>query len=426
MSVIAASPPRFDAPHPAALVTTGATQVRPRGIRVLLLVSSLERGGAERQVVQLANHLPAAGFDVHVCSLSPEVPLATELLDRSRLHIVEKHWRFDAGVVPQVVTLMRRLQAQVVHGFLFDAELAARLAARAGGAAVVVASERNTDYRRPLLHALALRLTRSRADVMIANSWAGKRFNMRDLGLPADGIRVVHNGIDVGQFRPRERMRVRRELGIAPDQPVIGMVASFKRQKNHGLFFRVARRLLARFPDARFLCVGEPLRDNLQGAGDYHAEMRSLVRELGLLGLVLFLGQRADMPDVYSACDATVLTSTREGTPNVLLESLGCGVPVVATNVADNAYVVPEGRAGYIVPLGDEPLLAERVAVLLADAQLRAEMGRYGRQWVEREFSIAALVRKTARVYVECLRRKGVAPPAVHAGGNGETRADES
>jgi glycosyltransferase involved in cell wall biosynthesis len=114
------------------------------------------------------------------------------------------------------------------------------------------------------------------------------------------------------------------------------------------------------------------------------------------------------MPEVYNACDVTVLTSSREGTPNVLLESMACGVPVVATDVADNAHLVPDGRVGFIVPLGDTAALADRVCRLLEDAPRRREMGEAARAWVQREFSSAALARKTEAVYEDQLRRKGV------------------
>ncbi len=394
-------------PGPGPWASGLARRVRSGGapIRVLLVISSLERGGAERQVVHLANALPTEGFEVDVCSLSPVVPLAGDLHEPDRLHILEKRRRFDVTVVSRAAALMRRLRVQIVHGFLFDAELVSRLAARAVKVPVVIASERNTDYRRPLMHAAALRLTRHCADLMIANSSAGARFNMRDLGLPAERIRVVHNGVDVMHFRPVDGMEVRWELNIPPGMPVIGMVASFKRQKNHAMFFRMARRLLERFPRARFLCIGEPLRDNQQGAADYHAEMRALVRELGLQQRVSMLGQRADMAAVYSACDVTVLTSTREGTPNVLLESMACGVPVVATDVADNRYVVPED-VGFVVPPRDDVTMAACVGRVLRDASLRRQMGERGRQWVQQEFSIAALARKTGGVYREWLRRK--------------------
>jgi glycosyltransferase involved in cell wall biosynthesis len=152
------------------------------------------------------------------------------------------------------------------------------------------------------------------------------------------------------------------------------------------------------------MCVGEPLRDNQQGAGDYHAEMRDLVRSLQLEERLRFAGNQEDMPAAYSACHVTVLTSSREGTPNVLLESMACEVPVVATNIADNSVVVPDNEAGFIVPLGQPDQVADRISRLLRDEARRTMMGRAARSWVTREFSTMMLARRTEDVYTQALR----------------------
>ncbi len=390
----------------------GAAQATPS--RIMLLISSLEHGGAERQVTQLANHVDEKRFDLTVCSLSNHVPLAKELRDwERRLVIVPRRGRFNAGVVWRVARVMKQRQIDLVHCFLFDAEMIGRLAARIAGVCAVVASERNADYQRPRLHSWCLRLTRSWFDVMIANSEAGKRFNMRTQDLPAERIHVIRNGVDIHRFHPVGRMRLRALMGIPFDAPVVGMIANFKPQKRYEDFFRVAATVLRRFPRAFFVVVGEPLRDNLQGAEDYHAEIRKLVRSLGIEPRCRFLSQRNDMPDVYGLCDVTVLTSSREGTPNVLLESMACGVPVVATDVADNAYLVPGGDVGCIVNVGDVQETAERVCHLLGDPRKRRDRGKAAREWVVREFSSAALARKTEKVYTDLLeskRRRGEKP----------------
>jgi len=379
----------------------------------MLLVSSLEHGGAERQVVEFCRHVDRRRFEPVVCSLSHLVPLANRLPDPSRdLLIVPKRWKYDVTVVGRVAGWMRRMRIDLVHAFLFDAEMTARLAARLAGVPVVLASERNSDYRRPLLDTICQRLTRPLYDAMVANSAAGRRFNVRTLGLRADRIHVVHNGVDTDMFRPARSDELRHEWKVSASDAVVGMVASFKLQKNHGLYFRMAGRLLAAFPRTRFLCVGEPLRDNFQGAADYHAEVRGLLRGLGIEDRFMFLGRRDDMPAVYSACDVTVLTSTREGTPNVLLESMACGVPVVATAVADNAIVVPHGRGGYVVPAGDLDALVAQVGELIASPERARQMGRAAREWVSERFSSRACAEKMSDIYRRWVERKTGRCPA--------------
>src|ERR1700743_246047 len=151
---------------------------------VCLLISSLEFGGAERQVVEVVRSFDREVVNPFVCSLSSEVPLARFLPGkRDELSIIEKRGRFDFTTVFRVARLLRKHKVDVVHAFLLDAEIVGRLAAPLAGVSVVIASERNTDYVRSRLHTIALKATQPLFDVMVSNSMAGKRFNMRTLGL---------------------------------------------------------------------------------------------------------------------------------------------------------------------------------------------------------------------------------------------------
>lgn len=376
-------------------------------MRIVLVISNLEYGGAQRQVVELANNMDASRFDVHVCSLSSYVPLADRLRHRDRrLHIIAKKWKFDITVVPRLVRLLRRLRADVVHGYLFDAEIAARLAARLAGAKASIASERNTNYRLKPRQLITYRLTRSCVDLIIANSNAGAAFNSRMLGHKPSQYRVIHNGVDTQRFAPRDGGAIRRELGLAEDERVIGMFASYKPQKNHPMLFAAARCLLDRLPRARLLLVGDQLYEGLRSSDEYKRRIGRLADELGIRERCLFLGNRRDVQRLYCACDVTALPSLHEGTPNVALEAMACGVPVVATDVSDNAYVIPDGRGGFVVPLNDYIAMARRLYLLLTDERQRHQMGWQAREWVRREFSTKRLAMKTADAYAAVLAAK--------------------
>lgn len=380
-----------------------------RGFRakVLLLISNLEYGGAQRQVVELANRLNAEGTETFVCTLSDHVPLACKLDNQSRvLHVIQKRCKFDISVVGRLRRLVEGLNVDIIHAFLLDAEIAGRLAGRRLHGVAMMGSERNADHEYKWRHTAALRLTARWFDAIIANSNAGRRFQIRTLSIASDKVFVVHNGVDVVRFAPRPKGDLGEPLGIPADAPVVAMFCSFKRQKNHAMFFRMAKRVLESRPEAMFLCVGGRLHGGLQGTDTYHRQMLNLVEALGLSGRVLFLGNRDNIVDLYNLCDATVLTSKREGTPNVLLESMACGVPVVTTDVADNALIVPDGHAGYVVPYDDDAAMADRVLHILSDEGARRLMGSAARKWVAREFSMASLVQKTLAVYDEVLQRK--------------------
>ena len=371
-------------------------------LRVMLLISNLEFGGAQRQVVELANHLDPARFQAHVGSLSDYVPLAGGL--RCPLHVVQKRFKYDLTVVPRLARLLRRLRIDLVQSYLFDADIAARLAGRWVGAAVVNA-ERNTDYALKPQQSAAYRLTRGMVDLIVANSRAGAAFNQTLLGYDASFYRVVHNGVDTGRFRPGDGAALRAELGVGTDERLVGMFASFKEQKNHPLAFEAARRVLEALPRARFLFVGDILWAGLHGSGEYKQRMDHLVDELGIRDRCLFVGNRDDVEALYRACDVTLLPSLFEGTPNVVLESLASGVPVVATDVADNRLIVPDGRVGYVVPLGDPAALADRLLRLLRDDDQRRRFALAAREWAEGEFATSVLARKTGAIFEEVVSR---------------------
>jgi glycosyltransferase involved in cell wall biosynthesis len=369
----------------------------------IIVISDLEFGGSQRQVVELANHMDPERFDVHVVSLQEYTPLAHSLHDAGRrLHVIQRRGKFDVTVVTRLRRLMKQLGASVVHGYLFDAEIASRIAGRLSGAAVI-GSERNTDYTLKPINRIAYRATRRCHDLTIANSRSGAEFNSRLLGQPASQYRVIYNGVDVSRFQPREGAALRAELGLKPEHRVVGIMASFKPQKNHLLFIEAAARVVRQVPNARFLFVGDELYQGSCDSVQQKQRMMALIDQLGLKSHCLFVGNRKDVERYYNVCDVTALSSLFEGTPNAALESMASGVPVVATDVSDHRYVIPEGRAGFVVALTDVNAFAERLCQVLRDAELRTAMSVRAREWAIQEFSCARLAEKTADVYEEAM-----------------------
>jgi len=374
---------------------------------VVLVIDDLEYGGAQRQVVELANNMNPDQFDVHVCTLSDYVPLGGQLRDSEyRLHIIRKRNRIDFTVVPRLTRLLKSLKADVVQSYLFSADIASRLAGRLAGTKLVLGSERNANYSPGWKQVLAYQLTRRCVDLTIANSRAGAEFNSRMFGQPACNYRVVYNGVDIDRFRPRDKNAMRSRLGIPASTPVVGVFASFKPQKDHSMLLHAFRKVLDCRPDARLLLVGGQLHGNMNGTSEYRATMEHLIGELQMRPNCTFLGNRNDVEQIYPACDVTALSSLYEGTPNALLESMACGVPVVATNVSDNSHIVKQGETGFLVQVGDVEGMAGHMKMLLTSNSANHTMGQKARNWVVERFSIAQLVTSTENVYLEALDRK--------------------
>lgn len=382
-------------------------------ISVCLLISSLEYGGAERQVVEMMHSFEVTRVRAIVCALSKRVPLTDCIANRDAwLHIIEKQFKYDFTTVFRVALLLRRQKIDVLHAFLFDSEIIARLAAPLAGVPVVIASERNADYVSPLIHKIFYKLTRSLFTVMVANSNAGKRHIVKTQQLTDSRVEVVHNGVDVNRFRPDclAGQMFRFNHGIPAEDCLIGMVGSYKRQKGHDYFLRMASRVSRSIPNSWFFIVGGVISKN-ELSNAYSQEIKRMAASLGLAERCRFIENQNDMAAFYNACDFTVLLSRHEGTPNVVLESMACGVPVIVSDVADNASIVtPE--SGWVVPAGNHDAAAQWIENTVSDITARKRMALAARHRICSKFSLETASYKLEDIYRKCLQQKTGRPPS--------------
>ena len=185
------------------------------------------------------------------------------------------------------------------------------------------------------------------------------------LGLPAGRVRVIDNGVDPERFRPLDRAACRRALGLPAGDPLLVAVGMLAPRKGFHLVIEALPRLVPRFPGLRFAIVGGPGAE-----GAMEAELRALALQLGVADRVVFAGvqPRGELPVWYSAADVSVLASGHEGCPNVVLESLACGTPVVATPVGSIPEILSGFARGARQADPQAGLLAERTVPALAAA----------------------------------------------------------
>ena len=293
----------------------------------------------------------------------------------------------------------RRLAALVAGGLAFDAidahylypdGVAALWLARAFAKPLAITA-RGSDVTELPDHAIPRRLIQramAGADALISVS-AGLKARMVELGAPADKVTVLRNGIDTAQFHPGpwpefgDRMAARARLGFV--RPTLIAVGGLIPRKRHHL----AIEAMAKLPDWDLVIVG---------AGPEHAALQAQVAAGGLGGQVRLLGPRphAELPAYYGAADAMVLASSREGWANVLLESMACGTPVVASDIPGNPEVVQTRAAGLILPENSAAGIAASVRALFDPPPDRAATRRYaeGFGWGETSAGQYALFRR--------------------------------
>jgi glycosyltransferase involved in cell wall biosynthesis len=369
-------------------------------LKILFLTRSLETGGAERQLTLMACGLAARGHDVAVATFYNKGGTFEAELTAAGVNVCSLDKRGRRDTLPffgRLRRLTNTLGIEVIYTFLGTPNIIGAFLKLSGVRARLIWSIRasNTNLKiygtaSRLSYAVERRLSVV-PDAIIANSHAGSLYSASK-GFPASKITVVPNGIDTEHFSPARASGepVRREWGVEPHQRLIGLVGRLDPVKDHPGFLDAAARLTTTHPDARFVCVGD-------GPKAYNVSLREHAARLGLAERVIWAGERADMASVYNAFDvATLISSFGEGFPNVLGEAMACGVPCVATDVGDCAWVV--GESGETVAPGDPVSVAAAWGRLL-DSNLSLR-GHQARERALQAFSLDRAVVETEALLV--------------------------
>ncbi len=372
-------------------------------LRVMFVNTTLDVGGAETLLLNLVDRLRGRWFAPEVCCLKHPGALGPEFSRRVPFFAHLLAHKYDLRVLPRLARLLqkRRIDAVVTVG-AGDRMFWGRLAACWARVPVALTALHSTGWP-DRIKWLNRRLNWCTTG-FIAVAQAHANYLIHREKLPAEKVFVVPNGVDVERFVPGEPpQELRRELDLAPETPVVGIVAALRPEKNHEGFLRLARAVADQVPQARFLVVGDgPRRDELQ----------QLARELELHKHVLFLGTRGDVDRLLRLMDVVVLTSHMEAAPVTILEAMATARPFVAPAVGSIPELIADGQTGYVVPPGQLDAQARRVVQLLQDAQLRNDMGRAARRRAERYYSLESMVRGYQQLLLGLFcRSRGVAPP---------------
>ena len=384
-------------------------------MRVLFIISELTFGGAQKQVVEVSRQLVRNGHEAAIYTLNRDVPRAPELEGSGvELAVDQKRWKLDPLVLGRLRGFMNRWRPDIVHGFLFDGDIYARLAAFGTGIPVLN-SERSDNYSISRVQHAAHWATRALVDGVVANSRSGSAFAQRLYGYRADDMHVVWNGVRVEDLERRAQAAedYRRLFFGAGEHRVACLVGAIKPAKDYRLAVDAAARLVRLAPQWRVLFIG----DQLTAAGGYRAGADSdtgsykaqVIRHhlgLGMQERVKFVGERSDAAAIVRQCDVLFSTSCREGFPNVVLEAMALGVPVASTDYSDIRHVLPHP--------------AQQIAARSADAVARAILRVHDdrrmiaadqKRWVREHASIEKATLELERVYLRYIRPDAVVQP---------------
>jgi len=363
--------------------------------KILQVIPSFDRAGAEKQLCLLAEGLPRDRFEVHVAALTRGGPMA-ERLDAAGIpwQVIGKRFRLDPHAWGRLKRLIDRLRPDLIHTWMLAANAYGITAAVAAGVPRRVCAQRCVDPWKSGLDLAVDRYIARQCDRVVVNS-AGVRDFYAAKGIPVGRIRQIGNGVRLEPpTEPCSREELLAELGLPEDARLVGHIGRLWPQKRPKDaiwsvdLIKVIRR------DVHLLVIGDgPLRERVIRYRN-QVEIRDHVH---------LLGQRDDLPRLMPHLDVLLSTSGYEGQSNVILEAMTLGVPVVATDIPGTRELITHRESGLLVPVGDRVGFAREVCRLIDDRPLAEQLTAAARRKVERQFSVERMIDEHVKLYGELL-----------------------
>jgi glycosyltransferase involved in cell wall biosynthesis len=361
-------------------------------IRILHLITSLDTGGAEMTLARLVGGMDRQKFESRVVSLIPIGDVGEKI---KAMGIPVETLSMKPGIpsIQSLKTLAKILKTynpDILQTWLYHADLLGLLVGRLAGVPAIAWNIRSSDmdfskYRR--LSGLVARLCALLSwipQTIVVNSKIGMEHHI-NIGYHARSWQIIPNGIDTNTFKPDQtsRRQFRKKFNIPNHTTLVGLVGRLDPMKDHPNFIMAAANIQKHFNPAKFICVGD-------GPSEYKQSLQKMARKCGID--IIWAGKQEHMPAVYNALDILVLSSKfGEGFPNAVAEAMACGLPCVATNVGDAAYII--GNTGKIIPAGNPESLASALLSLLElPITQRQSMGLRARHRIESNFSLEKML----------------------------------
>lgn len=361
-------------------------------MRVVQIIPTLVRGGAEKQMTMLAKGLHQAGIDTHVLVLTHTGPLEEDLRAAGvPVTLIGKRWKFDPSCYFRLKAELKRLAPDLVHTWLFAANAYGRQAAKSVGVKHILAGERCVDPWKGWWQLAVDRYLAPSTERIVTNSSGVKDFYVSK-GLPADKFTIIPNGISDSSVPASAQTKEEflKSLGLPSDSKLIATVGRLWPQKRIKDLIWAMDLLKCVRTDAHLLLIGD---------GPQRQALEAYQEKVEITDHVHFLGERKDVSQILPHLDCFWLASSYEGQSNAIMEAMLAGIPVVASDIPGNRDLVVPDKTGYLFPIGERGEIAKITQALLDDLPLAKKLGAGGRERMQSEFTVEKMVSRHIDLY---------------------------
>lgn len=376
-----------------------------KSISILFITDLFEiMGGAERNITQLIRGLDRKKFTPILCCLRSG-ELADSLMNRGdrviKLDIKRIYTPKALGKMILLAKLVKEEDVRLIITYHESSDFFGFALSKISKVPII-SSKRDLGYKLNARHLYMYKMIGKYFNAAIVVSNAVKNEVIRRDKLPVDRILTIYNGVDATRYQVKSDVeKIKSDLGITAGVPVVGIIAGLRRIKGIKYFIEAIAVVKREKVDAQFIIIGNDPGE----AGCSRSELEAYANELGVFSHVKFLGKRADIPEMLSIIDISVICSLSEGFSNTILESMAAGKPVVATDVGGNPESVIDGKNGFLIPPADSVALAKALIRLLEDEVLSDRMGKYALNRVKNKFSLEKMISENEDLYESVIRK---------------------
>jgi glycosyltransferase involved in cell wall biosynthesis len=376
-------------------------------IKILHLITDLDPGGAEMMLFKLISTIDPEAFESVVVSMTAVGSLGKKMEQSGRkvLSLDLPKGRVSPTGFIKLFQILKQEKPDILQTWMYHANLLGFLSNPLFFPSRLVWNIRCSNvefdrYKRLTYWVMKISAWLSSFPAaIVVNSHTGADLH-KDLGYHPKKWEVIYNGFDLNRFNidPYAGMEIRRDLGLGTEDLIIGLISRFDYMKDHETFFSAARLITSKHPKVCFLLAGEGVNPENKFFAPYLSEDR-------FRGRLFLLGYREDIPRIINALNISTSSSSGEGFPNIIGESMACGVPCVVTQVGDSAFLI--GETGIAVPPRDPTSLAGGWLNLIERKETgRKTLGLAARERIRVFFSIEKVAGQHEALYRQVFSEK--------------------